>query len=163
MKFDNEQTVEKIHIQKTIAAILSAILVALMVFISSFSSFLIKNTGIPKYIFIIIFMLIFLIFYSFHLARASAFLLFNDDEDKIVIRFYRLDIFKSSKISYEIPFADFMGYKLEHRYMKLRESIVLFRMYQGKIVKYPPIPISALTKPERNKLLTALSNHVPKQ
>ena len=88
---------------------------------------------------------------------------FSVEEEKIVIRFYRLDLFNSSKVSYEIPFADFTGYKLEHRYLKFRESIILFRIYQGKIVKYPSVPLSALTRAERSKLITTLNTYIPKQ
>lgn len=162
MKFDNEETTVKIQIQKRIIAIFSAVLVALMVFIHGFSNFLIENTGIPKYLFIIFFLSFFLVFYIYHLVRASAFLSFNDEGSKIVLRFYRLDLFNSSKVSFEIPFSDFTGYKVEHRFFKFRESIVLFRMYQGNIVKYPSVPISALTKSERIKLLTTLNGYIPK-
>ena len=162
MKFDNEQTAVKIQMQKRIVAVFSFVLVALMVFIYGISNFLIENTGIPKYLFIIFFLSFFLVFYIYHLVRASAFLSFSDEDAKIVLRFYRLDLFNSSKISYEIPFADFTGYTLEYRFFKFRESIVLFRMYQGKIVKYPPVPISALTKPERSKLLATLKGYIPK-
>lgn len=162
MKFDNEGTTIKIHVLKTIMAIISGVLIALMVFIPGFYNFLIDNTGIPKYLFIILFSLVFIIFYLYHLVSASAFLSFDDEEDKIVIRFYRFDIFNPSKVAYEISFADFVGYKVEQRYLKLCEDLILFRMYQGDIVKYPPIPISALTRSERKKMLTALDSHIPK-
>ena len=148
MKFDNEQTTIRIQMQKRIMAVLSAVLVALL-FFTGFDRFLVGLTGIPRWAFIILFMSFFVVFYTYHLLTASAFISYNDEENKIVLRFYQLNLFKSDKISYEIPKRDFAGFKTSYKFKKLREEMVLFRKYQGKMVKYPPIPISALTKSER--------------
>jgi len=146
--------------QKRIMAVLSAVLVALL-FFTGFDRFLVGLTGIPRWAFIILFMSFFVVFYTYHLLTASAFISYNDEENKIVLRFYQLNLFKSDKISYEIPKRDFAGFKTSYKFKKLREEMVLFRKYQGKMVKYPPIPISALTKSERSKLIKSLNKFVP--
>ena len=161
MKFDNEQTTIKIQMQKRIMAVISAVLVALL-FFTGFDSFLVGLTGIPRWVFTILFMSFFVVFYTYHLLAASAFISYNDEENKIVLRFYQLNLFKSDKISYEIPKRDFTGFKINYKVKKFREELVLFRRYQGNIVKYPPIPISALTKSERSKLIKSLDKFVPR-
>jgi hypothetical protein len=152
MKFDNEQTTIKIQMQKRIMAVLSAVLVALLYF-TGFDRFLVELTGIPRWGF-------FVIFYIYHLLVASAFISYNDEESKIVIRFYQLNLFKSDKMSYEIPKRDFTGFKINYKLNKFREELVIFRKYQGTVVKYPPVPISSLTKSERSKLIKSLDKFV---
>jgi hypothetical protein len=159
MKFDNEQTTIKIQMQKRIMAVLSAVLVALLYF-TGFDRFLVELTGIPRWGFVIIFLSFFVIFYIYHLLVASAFISYNDEESKIVIRFYQLNLFKSDKMSYEIPKRDFTGFKINYKLNKFREELVIFRKYQGKVVKYPPVPISSLTKSERSKLIKSLDKFV---
>jgi len=159
MKFDNEQTVIKIQMQKRILAVLSAVLIALLFFTTFFKT-LNTLTGLPRYFFVILFISFFLLFYLYHLVAASAFISFSDEESKIVLRYYQLNLFSSGKMSYEIPKRDFTGYKVEHKYWKMRGNLVLSRVYQGSVVRYPPVPITALTKSERSKLISSLNQHV---
>lgn len=147
--------------QKRIMAVISAVLVALL-FFTQFHTFLLRITGIPRWIFVLLFLSFFVGFYIYHLLKASAFVSYNDDENKIVIRFYQLNLFKSDKMSYEIPKRDFTGFRITYGLRKLREDLILFRKYQGKVVKYPPVPIGALTKAERSKLIKALDKLVPR-
>lgn len=159
MKLDNEQTVIKIQMQKRILAVLSAVLVALL-FFTSFFKILNDLTGLPRYFFVILSISFFLLFYLYHLVVASAFISFSDEESKIVLRYYQLNLFASGKMSYEIPKRDFTGFKIEHEYLKMRENLVLSRVYQGSVVRYPPVPITSLTKSERSKLINSLNHHV---
>lgn len=161
MKFENDQTVIKIQMQKRIIAVLSAVLVALL-FFTNFDKFLVDFTGLPRFVFVILFLSFFVQFYIYHLVAASAYIYFTDEESKIVLRFYQLNLFSSGKMSYEIPKRDFTGYKIETKYRKVRENLILFRVYQGSVVRYPAIPITALTKSERSKLLSNLNQHTPK-
>jgi hypothetical protein len=158
MKFDNDQTAIKIQMQKRILAVISAVLVALL-FFTDFDTFLNSMTGLPRYVFVILFLSIFLLFYLYHLFLSSAFIYFSDEDNKIVLRFYQLNFFNSSKVSYEIPKNEFTGYKLELKLNKKKEMLILFRKYQGSIVRYPPVPISSLTKEERGKILKTLNQY----
>ncbi|PKP34960.1 MAG: hypothetical protein CVT98_10460 [Bacteroidetes bacterium HGW-Bacteroidetes-15] len=162
MKIDNTQTAIKIQMQKRLIAVVVAVLVALLYFISEFSSFLINITGLPKTVFTIFFLLFFFVFYFYHLFAASSFTFYSDEEGKIIVRFYQLNGFNTSKLSYEIPKSEFTSYRLEYKYFKLRENLILFRKFQGNIVRYPPLSISALTKDERKKLLLSLNQNLPK-
>jgi hypothetical protein len=104
----------------------------------------------------------FFAFYFYHIIAASSYIYYCDEDGKIVFRFYQLNGFSTSKLSYEIPKKEFTGFKVEKKYRNIRENIVVFRKYQGNIVNYPPISISALTKSEKGKLLRSLSAIGPK-
>jgi hypothetical protein len=162
MQFDNNQTAIKIQMQKQIIAIFSGVLIALVIFIVEFWTFLYELTGLPKLVIIFFFLLFFLVFYAYHLLAASSFISFSDDEGKIVLRFYQLNAFNTAKMSFEIPKSDLTGYKIEYKFKKLRQDLIIYRRYQGSIVKYPSVPISALTDSERTKLISTLNKYVPR-
>jgi hypothetical protein len=157
MEFDNDSTAVKIQMQKQFCAVVVVVLIALLQFIHGFSNFLTNFTGLSKSILTIILLSFFLVFYFYHLIAASSFIYYCDADGKITLRFYQLNGFNTSKLSYEIPKNEFTGFKIEKKYRNIRENLILFRKYQGNIVNYPPISISALTKSERTKLLRSLA------
>jgi hypothetical protein len=162
MKIDNTQTAIKIQMQKRLLAVVVAVLTALLYFISEFSAFLTSITGLPKTVFTIFFLLIFFLFYFYHIFAASSFIFYSDEEGKLIVRFYQLNGFNTSKFSYEIPKSEFTGFRVEYQFFKIKEKLILFRKHQGAIVRYPPLSISALTPSERSKLLQSLNQHSPK-
>jgi len=161
MKFDNLGNTDKTQMQKRFVAIISAVLIALLHFIDEFWVFLNNITGLPKFLLTIIFLLIFLTFYIYHLVAGSSYIYFSDEDNKIIIRFYQLNLFNSSKISFEIPKNEFIGFKLQKKYWNIRETLTLIRVYQGKVAPYPPICISLLTPTQRNTLLSSLAKYAP--
>ncbi len=162
MKFDNSDTAVKIQMQKRLIAVVVAVLIALIYFVPGFYNFFNSMFGTSKLVLTIVFLLLFILFYFYHLVAASSFLYFNDDERKIIIRFYQLNMLDSSKNSYEIPKREFAGFTIKRKF-KIREDLILFRSYQGKIVKYPPVSISLLPAHLRKKLIAALDKYSPKK
>jgi len=90
MKFDNKHTEIKIQSQKQLFAVIVAVVVAL-IFITDFWDYVYKYTGISRGLFTIILCTLYLAFYLYHIFRASSYISFNDEEGKIVIRFYQLN------------------------------------------------------------------------
>ena len=162
MKIDNTQTAIKIQMQKRLIAVVVAVLIALFYFISEFSDFIVDKTGVPKYVYTVLLLLVFFVFYFYHIFAASSYIFYSDEENKLILRFYQLNGFNTKKYSYEIPKREFTGFKIEHKNLKLKEDLILFRKYQGNIVRYPALSISALTKEERKRLLVSLNQYVPK-
>jgi hypothetical protein len=162
MIIDNDPSAVKIQMQKRLIAVIVAVFIALLYFIHDFSAFLIGITGLPKWLLTIILSSFFFAFYFYHIIAASSYIYYCDEDGKIVFRFYQLNGFSTSKLSYEIPKAEFTGFKIEKKFRNIRENLVLFRKYQGNIVNYPPISISVLTKNERGKLMRSLSALGPK-
>lgn len=160
MKFDNDYAVIRAQMQKRLLAVAMAIFVALL-YTTSIWRYVENWTGIPRMAATMFFISIFLAFYIYHLIAASSFILYNDEEGKIILRSYQLNMFNTSKNSYEIPKSEFKGYSISSRFMGIRKNIILYRKHQGKTVKYPPVSISLLTPLELNKLKNALGAHGP--
>ncbi|MFO8021930.1 MAG: hypothetical protein R6U65_05635 [Perlabentimonas sp.] len=162
MKFDNSDTAVKIQMQKRLVAVLVAVLVALIYFIPSFYNLFHSTLGISKVALTLIFLALFIFFYLYHLVAASSFFYYNDDDRKIIIRFYQLNMLDPSKNSFEIPKREFAGFTIKRKF-KIRENLIVFRNYQGKIVNYPPVSISSLPSALRQKLIASLDKHSPKK
>lgn len=88
--------------------------------------------------------------------RNYQYIYYNDESDKIVLRYFSPNIFTSKKNSIEIPKKDFTGYNLKSFFMRYRESITLSRRTSKGVAKYPPVSITALDANERDMLLHAL-------
>lgn len=160
MKFDNSYAVIRVQMQKRLLAIVVAVIVALL-YTTNIWNYVEKWTDIPRYVGTIVFVAIFFTFYIYHVIAASSFIFYNDEEGKIIVRFYQLNMFNTSKNSFEIPKSEFEGFSLKASHWGLRKNLFLYRKYQGKTVKYPPVSLSNLSEPEIKKLLGALATHGP--
>jgi hypothetical protein len=159
MKFDNSGIAIKIQMQKRLIAIVAAIFIALTFFISGFYEFLHSITSLSKLYLTLFFSSFFIVFYVYHLVAASSYIFFSDEGGKIIVRFYQLNLFNTSKNSFEIPKKEFLGYKILKRAYNIREELVLIRKYQGKVVKYPPVSLNALPKNDKTKLIATLDKY----
>lgn len=96
--------------------------------------------------------------YAFYESfRNYNYVYFNDESDRLVLRFFPTAMFTKSKNSIEIPKKEFAGYKLNSFFMRYRETITLFRKTSKGVAKYPPVSITALSNNERNSLLLTLN------
>lgn len=160
MKFDNDYAVIRAQMQKRLLAVAMVTLIALL-YTTSIWHYVENWTGIPRVVGTIFFALIFIIYYIYHIVAASSFIHYNDEEGKIILRSYQLNMFNTSKNSYEIPKAEFNGYTISTRFRGIRKNLILYRKHQGKTVKYPPVSLSLLTPLELNKLKNSLGAHGP--
>ncbi|HCY01111.1 MAG TPA: hypothetical protein DG754_13310 [Bacteroidales bacterium] len=160
MKFDNDYAVVRAQMQKRLLAVVMVVFIALL-YTTTLWRYVENWIGIPKTAATVFFASVFLVYYIYHLVAASSFILYNDEEGKIILRSYQLNMFNTSKNSYEIPKSEFKGYSISSRFMGIRKDLTLFRKHQGKTVKYPPVSISLLSPIELNKLKNGLGAHGP--
>jgi len=150
--------IKKTILGKTLGKFISLILLALSMCVLLFIPFrndLIKGLSNSM---LAIFCAIAYVIYAFYESfRNYNYIYFNDESDKIVLRYFSPNIFTSTKNSIEIPKKDFAGYNLSSFFMRYRESITLFRHSGKGIAKYPPVSITALKFNERDSLLLALN------
>jgi hypothetical protein len=99
----------------------------------------------------------YIVYAIYETFRNYQYIYFNDESDKIVLRYFSPAMFTSKKNAIEIPKKDFAGYKLNAFFLRYRESIVLFRTSAKGVAKYPPVSLTALSNEERLQLLTALN------
>lgn len=98
------------------------------------------------------------VLYSFYESfRNYNYIYFNDESDRIILRYFSTAIFTKTKNSIEIPKKDFAGYKLKSFLIRYRESILLFRKTPKGVAKYPSVSLTALNNEQRNALLASLN------
>jgi hypothetical protein len=89
------------------------------------------------------------------------YILYSDDGEKIIIRYFTAGLVGGRKNSVEIDKRAFAGYKIESRFFGLISSITFYQRFQEGAARYPPVYISALTKEERAKIIRSLNLYAP--
>ena len=140
---------------KFIALVLLVVVICVLLFVP-FRLNLIK--GLDNNLLAIFFALAYIIYAFYESFRNYHYIYYNDDSDKIVLRYFAPTWFTSKKNSIEIPKKDFAGYKLNSFFLRYRENIVMFRNSGKGVAKYPPVSITALSNEERLRLLMSLNN-----
>lgn len=104
-----------------------------------------------------IFLFFFFLFtFLFLLLKNYNYFYFNNEESKIIIRFYSLskNIFKKQRNVYEIPKNAFLKYKILKKGIK--QEIIFFQKTSKGHFEYPAINISILNKKNIENLEKAL-------
>lgn len=70
---------------------------------------------------------------------------FNDEGEKLILRFFKLIPTALSHQSIEIPQRFLVKYEIRQRMIGLRTEIILFARTKDGISKYPPVSISILS------------------
>ena len=113
--------------------------------------------GINNSLLAIFFAIAYVINAFYNSFRNYNYIYFNDESDKIILRYFSPNIFTSKKNSIEIPKKEFAGFNLDSFFMRYREKIILLRHTNKGLVKYPPVSITALNEEERYSLLFTLN------
>jgi uncharacterized membrane protein YbhN (UPF0104 family) len=149
-----EKTIVKKTMGKFIALMILVVVICILLFVD-FRNNLIK--GLDNNLLAIFIAVCYIIYAFYESFRNYNYIYFNDESDKIVLRYFPPTMFASKKNSIEIPKKDFAGYILKSFFMRYRESIVLFRNTGKGKAKYPPVSITGLNNEERNALLFSLN------
>lgn len=157
MKFDNEPTIYGIHTVKLILGIVVVIFIVLML-ITSLPKFIERNTGLTTEWSIGIVIGLYFLFFIYFIVKGSAYLSYNDEGTKIIIRTFKLGPFNSKKISIEIPKNELHKYSVIKKGIK--EELHLYVRKGNKISKYPPISIVSITKAQKELFFKTLDNLV---
>jgi len=153
MIIDTKRTILRQNLSNFIATIVFVLLMVLLLFIP-FSDNLIS--GLDNKL-LAIFMGISYVIYAFYKSfRNFNYIYFNDESDKIVLRYFSPNIFTSKKNSIEIPKREFAGYELQSFFLRYREKIILHRRMPKGIARYPAVSITALSMTERHEMLLSL-------
>jgi len=154
MIIDIKKTIIKKNLGKFIALIILVLIICGLLFIP-FRKDLIN--GVDNSLLAIFFAIAYVIHAFYETFRNYNYIYFNDESDKIVLRYFSPNLFTSKKNSIEIPKKDFAGYNLHSFFMRYRETITLFRRTGKGVSKYPPVSITALSNEERYSLLFTLN------
>ena len=157
MKFDNQKTTIRIFLRKMLIAIIAAVAIVTILTTTWFDPGLL---GIIKYQWILIIAGTYLLIVIISWIRGLNYLYFNDEEDKIIFRYYPIRPLGRKKKAIEIRKVYFAGFEIKNTALGLKKVLILKQYFKNKVAKYPPIGITALTKQELDTIRKRLSVYV---
>ena len=148
--------IKRTIIRKSLSNLITVFIVVLMVV--ALLLLPIRNiiTGVENSLLAVFFAIAYVIYSIYNTFRNYHYIYFNDESDKIVLRYFSPSIFTSKKNSIEIPKKEYSGYMVKSVFLRYRETITLLRHTGKGIAKYPPVSVTALNAHERDMLLHAL-------
>lgn len=156
MKIDNENTVVKIQVLKSLFAIIILSFIGIL-YTTNIEPYSLKYLGLSNLGITLVIISAYLAFYFYHLAVKTSYLFFSDEGFKIIIRFYPLKPINPKKSAYEIPKNQF--YKFTYKKTIIREEVTVYQKIGSNISKYPPFSLKGLKKDQKAKLLLTLKKY----
>ena len=157
MVFDNKKTTIRIYLWKMIQAI---VIVILLIGIMVSGLFEKDILGIPKYRWVIIVTLIYVVMIVTSRLRLLNYFYFSDEGDKILIRYYPVHPLVQKKKAVQIPKIGLAGYEINSSLLGLKKVLIIRQNVKGKVATYPSIGITALNKKEIDLLRKNLDRYV---
>ena len=156
MIIDTKRTVIKVQLRRFITLV---VFIALALGVMLIGSLRYEVLGLNKYHWALVVVLL----YTLSLIVESWFELnyiyFSDDDDIIMLRYFSMSVFSRKKRSIEIPKKVFRGYEVKKVLFGMKKKIVLKQLIKDKVVKYPPVSISALKPNEYKVLMKTLDSY----
>ena len=118
--------------------------------------------GMGKAAWIIILTVCFIIIMVIPVIMNFQYILFSDDGDTIIFRYYTTGLFSGNKNSVEIEKRTFSGFTVDKGFLGIIQSVTLYQRMKEGVAKYPPIFISALKREERETVLESLTSYAPR-
>jgi hypothetical protein len=154
MIIDIRRTVIKKKLRSFFMTIGVILIIVLVLFTGLFNEDAMK---ISKALMTVIIIAVYLLFILFNILRDFNYIYFNDEGDKLVLRYFSLSIFTQKKNSIEIPKRSFAGYKIEKSIAGLRERLILLQQLENRIARYPAVSITSLTSKQKSDIVNALN------
>lgn len=119
-----------------------------------------KFLGVSKNLLSVILAIVYLLYLLFNYLHDYHYFYFSDEEEnKLIFRFFPMKIMIERKSSIELNKSEFAGFFIEKKLGGLREYLIIYQKLNNKIGKYPPISISILGKEEKTKLISTLNRY----
>jgi hypothetical protein len=154
MILDIKRTILRKNLANLITTLVILIALVVLLFVP-FNSDLIK--GLSNNMLAVFVAVAYVINAFYNTFRNYNYIYFNDESDKVILRYFSPSIFTSKKNSIEIPKREFAGYELHSFFMRYKERLVLKRKTGKGIAAYPAVSITALSAGERYALLFTLN------
>ena len=142
MKIENKKRASIIRLIYLALPIFFIILISISYFLKSFPNYIYLSIIITLFIAAIILLNHLKLFY----------IIFSNDEGKLILRYLSLGPFGGSRKSLEFPLKDFVNYQISRKTYGYKKEIILYRQTPKGIAKYPPVSISSLNENEIKKI-----------
>ena len=153
MKFDNHDTVYGIHSLMLVMAVVVIIIIVLL-YVTAIPEFIEKHIGMGQEWIIAVIVLLYLLFFGYFVWKDAAFVSYNDEGGKLVIRTFKLRPWGGRKISMEILHSEFYRYEITSKWPK--KQLHIYVKKGSKIMKYPPVSVVSLTPEQFNNIEDSL-------
>lgn len=90
------------------------------------------------------------------------YILYSDETDKIILRYFSLSFISKNKKSIEIPKSEFTSYTLKDSLWGFKKKLILLRYFKNKEAKYPAVSLTILKKKELEHLKLSLDKFCKK-
>jgi hypothetical protein len=84
------------------------------------------------------------------------YIIYQESEEKIILRYYPLHPFHHQFKSIEIPKKSLSHFDLNQKLFGLRPELILYQKTDRGLAKYPSVSISSLSKSNRAKMINSL-------
>ena len=91
------------------------------------------------------------------------YLIYQESENKIIVRYYPLHPFHEKFKSIELAKNSLSHFDLEQKMFGLRTRVILYQFTEKGLAKYPKVSISALSKSDRVKMIDSLNRNTSKK
>ena len=156
MKIDNQKNTYRIWLSRLVMTVVFSLIILAIVFLPWFDE---TEFWLSKYHVAIFISAIYIIVNWINFLKRPYFVSYNDQGEKIVVRFYPVSMFTNRKNSIEIPKQHFVKYQLKPFLLKTQHYLILHQNFRGKLVAYPRISLSAMEKKDREKMLASLDKY----
>jgi len=156
MLIDNQRNTYRVWLSRLVMTTVFALIILAIVFLPWFDE---SEFWLTKYHVAIFISAIYIIVNWVNYRKRPYYVSYNDQGDKLVVRYYPISMFTSRKNSIEIPKQHFVKYELKPFLFKTQHYLILHQNFRGKIVAYPQISLSALDKEDREKMLESLDKY----
>ena len=156
MKSDNQRNTYRVWLSRLVMTTVFALIILAIVFLPWFDE---SEFWLTKYHVAIFISAIYIIVNWVNYRKRPYYVSYNDQGDKLVVRYYPISMFTSRKNSIEIPKQHFVKYELKPFLLKTQHYLILYQNFRGKVVAYPRISLSAMEKKDREKMLASLDKY----
>ena len=91
------------------------------------------------------------------------YIIYQESEEKIILRYYPLHPFHQKFKSIEILKSQFSHFNLKRKLFGLRPEVTLYQQTERGLAKYPSVSISSLTKSSQAEMIKSLQKNSKKK
>jgi K+ transporter len=157
MIIDNQKTVIRVFLRKMLIAIITVVIIVAILATNWFKPELL---GITQYQWIVLVAAIYILLVVGSWLRGLNYFFFNDQGDKLIIRYYPIRPLGRTKKAVQIPKTALAKYEIVKTNLGLKKVLILHQHVKKNVAKYPPIGVTSLTREELSRLEQQLSSYV---
>ena len=156
MKFDNRRNIFKIWFRKFLSVVILILLLVLFGLSEFFKS---PVLGIDKTWYLVTLLVFYIALMGYNFLLKPNYVYFNDNGDKIILRYYPARIFNQKKNSIEISKQNFVSWEVKGFFFGTCEMLYLNGKFKSGVARFPGVSLSAVNRKDREKIKTTLNTY----